>query len=161
MRRLLPRLRQQVADDYVNVVDEIKSKRTGGVVHCGYLADSWGLAAVASAFSLSPDTSKYRQIAKIEALQILTRVLHKDMAYDSEIMPEHTARELGVSFLQGFEDESAAFFTNIDYSRAGQQLNLDVWCGPSWNPVTNATFDAGVIAISANRSACLWVEDED
>ncbi len=30
-----------------------------------------------------------------------------------------------------------------------------------WMPATDATFDTGILAISSNRCACLWIEDED
>jgi hypothetical protein len=145
----------------VNVVELIKTKRTSGVVHCGYLSDCDSLPAAASSFSLSPDPSNYREIAKTEALQILTRILHKDMAYNSELMPQSLAGELAGSFLHGFEDKSAQFFTNIDYSWEGRKLGEKTWAGPDWKPATSATFDAGVIAVAGNNAACLWVEDED
>ena len=144
----------------MSVVNEIKNKRTAGVTRCGYLAQAGPLSEVVNFFSLSADPANYRQVAKAEAIEILTRILHKDMAYDSEIMPRQIAAELSASFLQDFADDSTVFFTNIDYSREGE-ISQDTRIGPSWNPVTNATFDAGVIAISETRSACLWVEDED
>ena len=146
--------------EYVSIVDDVKRMRTDGVVHCGHIEHSASLPAVASLFSLSSDPSNYRKIAKQEAIQILTRILHKDMAYDMEIMPLEVAEGLCATFLQGFADESTVFFTNIDYSREGKR-GRNVSSGPNWNPVTKATFDAGVIAISKSRSACLWIEDED
>lgn len=133
----------------MNIIDAITSKRNFGVIRCGYLPDAADLQGVASFFSLSQDSSNYRQIAKSEALKILTRVLHRDMAYESEIMPIQSAAELSTLFLKNFEEKSATFFTNIDNSTG------------AWNPVTQATFDAGIIAISQTESACLWIEDED
>jgi hypothetical protein len=142
-------------------VSVVKSKRTVGVVHCGYVSSASSLPDTASSFSLSPDISKYRKVCKAEALEILTRLLHKDMAYNSEVMPVETARELSVSFIEGFDDASATFFTNIDFSGEGKKLGNDCWAGPNWNPVTDATFDAGIMAISPGRCGCLWIEDED
>ena len=144
----------------MSVVDDIRSKRPAAFVHCGFLPESLTLPAVASAFSLSPEATKYHKITKAEALQVLTRVLHRDMAFDSEIMPASVAAGLSASFLQGFEDDSATFFTNIDCSKMGK-VARNTWAGPDWRPVTEATFDAGVIAISGFQSACLWIEDED
>lgn len=145
----------------MNVVEDIKSKRNLGTVRCGYLSHPAELPLVASEFSLSPDVAKYRRVAKREAEQIVTRILHKDMAYNSEIMPERTAADLGVGFLRAFDDRTASFFTNIDYSGEGRALGPSTWAGPDWNPVTEATFDAGIIAISGSGAACLWIEDED
>lgn len=144
----------------MSIVNDIKNKRTAGIVRCGYVAQASSLLEVVSFFSLSTDLSIYRKITKTEAIKILIRILHKDMAYDSEIMPAHAAAELCASFLQDFADESTAFFTNIDYSAEGKAGN-NTWVGPNWKPVTTATFDAGVIAVSELQSACLWIEDED
>jgi len=116
---------------------------------------------VAAEFSLSPDPANYRRVTKKEAEQILTRILHKDMAYNSEVMPERSAAELSAGFLRGFDDGAASFFTNVDYSGEGRALGPSTWAGPDWKPVTEATFDAGVIAISGVQAACLWIEDED
>lgn len=145
----------------MSIVEDIKSKRTCGLVHCGYLPQSAPLPNVASSFSLSPDVSNYRQIVKSEALEILTLILHKDLAYDGEIMPEESAAALSTTFLQGFEDGSASFFTNTDYTRKDGIFGKQSRLGPTWNSVTKATFDAGVIVISKTQCACLWVEDED
>lgn len=145
----------------MNIVADIKSRRTCGLVHCGYLPQSAPFPTVASSFSLSPDVSNYHQIVKSEALQILTLILHRDMAYHEEIMPEETAAALSATFLQSFEDESATFFTNADYTRKGGIFGKQGRFGPTWYPVTKAAFDAGVIVLSKTQCACLWIEDED
>ncbi len=145
----------------MNVVEDIKSRRKFGVVHCGYVSQEIELPRVAAEFSLSPDPANYRRVTKEEAEQILTRILHKDMAYNCEIMPKRAAAELSASFLREFDDGAASFYTNIDYSGEGRALGSSTWAGPGWKPVTQATFDAGVIAISGVQAACLWIEDED
>lgn len=77
-------------------------------------------------------------------------------------MPATLATALIAAFLHDFDDGVANFFTNIDYSGEGRKLGtFDAWAGPDWKPVTAATFDAGVIALSNGLAACLWVEDED
>jgi hypothetical protein len=144
----------------MNPVEEIQRLRATGVVRCGYLEKSAVLMEVAQTFSLNDDNSHYRTITKIEAEEILARLLHEDLAYNSEIMSWETARNLTKEFLREFEEAQSRFYTNINFA-TDRQGRPDLWVGPQWNPVTDATFDAGVIAIAPERAACLWVEDED
>ena len=145
----------------MHVIEEIKAKRTAGKLHCGYLPHSTELPLVASKFLLSTDLENYRRVAKSEAEQILIRILHKDMAYDCEIMSEKSAAALSTAFLHNFEDSTASFFTNINHSEEEKKSGPLTWEVRDWRPVTNATFDAGIIAISDSEAACLWIEDED
>lgn len=84
-----------------------------------------------------------------EASAVATRVLHADLAYDVPLMTHAQARALAHRFLASFGD-GALFVTNGDLTRGGR-----------WFPLTDATFDTGVIGISARRVGLLWVEDED
>ena len=142
------------------MVEEIRKLREVGVVRCGYVERAATLMEVAQEFSLNDDNAHYRTINKIEAVEILTRILHEDMAYESEIMPMKSARNLAAEFLRQFQEGQSRFYTNIDFGTE-KQTGPNSWAGPQWNPVTDATFDAGVIAIGSKRAACLWVEDED
>ncbi len=145
----------------MKIVDDIKAERKAGVVRCGFLDLSAPAEDVATAFGLSGAPDSLRSIDKEDAVQILTQLLQEDMAYGSPLIPESRAAELAVEFLAGFDAVSARFFTNVDYSRDGEKISRRCWTGLSWAPMTEATFDAGVIAISTARSACLWIEDED
>jgi len=55
----------------------------------------------------------------------------------------------------------ARFFTNGTFHEESRELGSNVTQGPGWNPVTEATFDTGVIVVAKRSAACLWVEDED
>lgn len=77
---------------------------------------------------------------------MLVRVLHQDLAYDGEIIPQPKAESLADEFLAHASGESCVLFTNGH--------------GNAWNPATKATFDKGVVAVGNTWSACVWVEDE-
>jgi hypothetical protein len=145
----------------LDVLEEIRRLRKFGEVRCGYVEKPATLMDLAHAFSLNDDNSLYRTVAKTEAVAILTRLLHKDLAYNQPMMPLKQAAGLAELFLAPFNDSNVRFYTNIDFSEEGQKLGPDTWAGPKFSPVTDATFDAGVIAIAPQRAACLWIEDED
>ncbi len=134
------------------IFEELRARRTVGGVHVGVI-DAAPLPAVATAFALRPATSTYRRIDREEAGRLLTRLLHRDLAYDAEIMPLADARRLAKELLALVPD--AELFTNRSFGKAPGEAVL------AWDPATDATFDTGVIALGPTRSLCVWVEDED
>ncbi|MGE0785688.1 MAG: hypothetical protein AB7S26_08370 [Sandaracinaceae bacterium] len=137
---------------------ELRDRRVCGVVHAGVVAAS-DLPTVAAAFGLAPDVATYRAIDPEEARRVLIRTLHRDLAYDAEIMPMVDARRLASEVLRVMPD--GQLWTNGSYGSPATVLTNRVTVGPSWNPATSATFDAGVIVVGSVLSACVWVEDED
>jgi hypothetical protein len=107
-----------------------------------------------------PPTHDWRAVEKTRALSILTQVLHRDLAYDAPIMPQKEAHDLARGFLDLLPD-ARAFFTNGTWGAQPEVLDDKVTRGASWDPISKATFDAGVICVAERESALLWVEDED
>ncbi|MGO9465479.1 MAG: hypothetical protein ACLQIB_09420 [Isosphaeraceae bacterium] len=125
------------------ISNDILAARRFGVVHCGVssLASPTALE-LAREFGLRADESCYRDIDQETARSSVLRLLHRDLAYDAEVMPIEQARHLTDRFFAQFGDGSR-FFTNNSCS------------------VTDATFDEGVLVLAPNSCGCLWVEDED
>ena len=75
------------------------------------------------------------------------------MPISSEILEEQQARDLAAAFVE---------FCGGDAARYAVNTNGDIKSGSySWDPATDATFDAGVVAIGPDVAAVLWVADED
>ena len=87
-----------------------------------------------------------------EALEAATRVLSVDLAYKMPVMAIDLAERLAHEFLSCFGAD-AVFLTNGTLGRASGVR--------AWSPITDATFDTGVVAVSSRRVGLLWVEDED
>jgi hypothetical protein len=85
------------------------------------------------------------------ALEAATRVLHADLAYNTPVMTLDLAKGLARRFLACC-GEGAVFVTNGSLAQSS---------GGQWSPITGATFDTGVVAVSSRRVGLLWVEDED
>nr|MDO8110603.1 hypothetical protein [Candidatus Sigynarchaeota archaeon] len=88
------------------------------------------------------------QIETAEA--ILTRILWKDLAYSQERMNFSTAKRLTVDFFNNFVPPML-YLTNGEKSAQGY----------TWDPITEATFDGGVIVFDGQKVGMLWVADED
>jgi len=125
------------------VSDDILAARRCGVVHCGVSSlPAPTVNELAREFGLRDDAECYREIAKPSARLSVRQLLHRDLAYSAEVMPQEQAEQLTERFFEQF-GPGARFFT----------IN---WC-----PATDATFDEGVLVLGPQRSGCLWVEDED
>lgn len=86
------------------------------------------------------------------ALEAATRVLHADLAYRTPVMTLALAQRLARRFIACC-GEDAVFVTNGSLAQSSK--------GGRWSPLTGATFDTGIVAVSLRRVSLLWVEDED
>lgn len=134
----------------MDIVAEIRAARGA---RCGYSAGGAG-TGLAAEFGLAPDPASYREIEAATARRLIELILHRDLAYHAEIMPAARAAELADRFLASFGTDGVHYFTNGNCAEQGGRN----W---SWNPVTAATFDTGVLVVGPRRCGCLWVEDED
>ncbi|WP_154223030.1 hypothetical protein [Marinicella rhabdoformis] len=141
-----------------NICSIIKEKRTAGQTVCHVFHGSKVLARKLQlkrlGFNDIPD-ELWIEINRLDAKRLLTDCLAHDLAYQINIMPEQKAQELASAFLKCF-DKDTAFLTN-------QTHNFDnIGKGfLSWEPITNATFDTGIIAVKEGVVGILWVKDED
>jgi hypothetical protein len=92
---------------------------------------------------------------KDAAVAILAHLLHKDMAYGSEIMPIENANKLATSFVAAF-DEGSQYYSNSIWNKNEYRENIS-----GFNPVTEATFDSGIIVVDKNKIGIAWCEEEE
>lgn len=135
------------------VNDDIIAERTWGAVRCGRSAQfSPSVPQLAREFGLLDEPHCYREITEASARRLVHLVLHRDLAYHEEAMPDSRAAELADRFFAPF-GPLARYFTNGTFHENPRQAR--------WKPVTDSTFDTGVLVIAPTCSWCLWVEDED
>lgn len=107
-------------------------------------------------------SGKLREIDLPKAEKILISFMHREMAYDCRCIPLLEARQLAQRFLGVFTSEETHFFTNASFK---EWVDPDSGCPflkiSSWNSLTDATFETGVIAISPAVQGIFWFEDED
>jgi hypothetical protein len=91
-------------------------------------------------------------IPRDEASGVISHLTAYDQAYGAPTGVIDIAEECGREFVALFP-EDARFFTN-----SSEPIGA---ANRSWHPLTEATFDAGVLAIAPRRVGVLWFEDED
>jgi len=94
----------------------------------------------------------WRWVDRLEALRSLHRVLHADLAYQHPMMEQKTACFIAEGFISLFSHFSATFCTNGSVDERGLL---------SWSPITDASFDHGIVAFDEKHIGIIWVEDED
>lgn len=107
-----------------------------------------GIAAAAERMGLNADPACYDEVTREQAIARLTRLLHKDMAHESELMPLIDAERLSMDLLSNLPHQPV-FYSNGDLVNVG------------WNPATKSTFDSGIIAMVGGFAFGIWLEDED
>jgi hypothetical protein len=109
------------------------------------------LSRVLAKFGLLSDASMLVEHDRETALGILTELLWKDMAYEGECMPHERAESIAQSFFDQYSEATSRYYSNGNWTLR-----------ESWNPLTEATFDAGIIITGADKKYfCIWFEDED
>ncbi|NUO50266.1 MAG: hypothetical protein HOV80_15535 [Polyangiaceae bacterium] len=104
--------------------------------------------------------SEWRQIDQADALAISFNVLHRDLAYGASMMTRQAAEQLAREVLT-LIPEPVAYFTNGTWAEGFAAEATSPYGAISWKPISDATFDAGIIAVGAEKTVLLWVQDED
>ncbi|HEY0931214.1 MAG TPA: hypothetical protein VGE27_14935 [Gemmatimonas sp.] len=101
--------------------------------------------------------SEWIEVSAADAQAIVTALLHRDLAYGAELMSLASAADLATPLFDAVP-EPHAYFTNGDWvmNPNGGEATLR-----GWNPISDATFDSGVVCLGAGRAAVFWVQDED
>lgn len=149
-------------------IETIRSRRTAGRVSCALVPHPVNLAPTDAAdravqgAGLRPLGEGWLEIRESDAERIATGVLHRDLAYGAELIPLAEAEELA-SALIALVPLPMTCFTNGDWADA---FDADRDSGESlesvgFDPISDATLDAGIVCVSEEVTLLLWVEDED
>ena len=101
----------------------------------------------------------WHEVSRQFAEGTLVWILGRDLAYGASIMNPRRAEGLAREFLAFFDDH-ARFFTNYAV-REDEKAVMDRRASYAWAPLTEATFDAGIVVVDARLMGMLWVADED
>ena len=103
--------------------------------------------------SVSLEDALSHRLERSAAGAAVERLFRQTLAYDAPWVDPAFARRLAEAFLQPF-DSDAVFLSNGELLLGGSSPR-------GWNPLTTATFDAGVVAVGRDLYGAVWVTDED
>jgi len=113
----------------------------------GNIADSF-----VESLGFKPLGKAWRQIERANANAIIEHILFQDLAYQYPQMEEKTAAFIAENFLALFSHHSCRCYTN-------GSINEQNMLG--WDPISNSTFDHGIVAFDDKNIGIVWAEDED
>jgi len=115
------------------------------------------LERVLGRFGLSLLEGQLISVTQEQAKLILEAILWKDLAYSSPLMDRDQASALSTLFISEFAGSDTQFLSNGEWS----EYHDREWSSFPSTPLTQSTFDAGIIALMPKMASCIWVEDED
>jgi hypothetical protein len=108
---------------------------------------------VARTAGVEPLEERWNEVDQKTAARFLSALLHRNLAYHVDVMPEHRAQWLAEQFIAAFGKYNSRFATN--------SLDTPGQAPFAWNPATEYTFDAGLVVIGEKGSGLYWLADED
>lgn len=154
-------------ESFERLKDEIFAKRYG-VVHFDIRAFDWlnsdkinrALDSYVEQLNMHGLGASWREVDTSSARKIIQRILHRDLAYNSELMLQTEAKTLTDRVMSLFS-LNVKCYTNGNFNEDGIAISPEVKRGLGWHPITEATFDTGVVFVDKSRIGLIWVEDED
>ena len=154
-------------ENFDRLKDEISAKRCG-VVHFDIRAFdllkfgqiNQALDSYVEQLDMHGIGDSWREIDTSSAGKIIHRILHRDLAYNYELMLQTEAKTLTNRVISLYS-LNVKCYTNGNFDEDAIAINPRVKRGPSWHPITEATFDTGVVFVDKTRFGLIWVEDED
>lgn len=111
---------------------------------------SGNLDRVLSKFGLLAESVLLVEHERTSAHQILSQLLHKDVFHGIPNMSEKEAADMAERIIACHECPSSRYYSNASISLQ------------TWNPLTDATFDGGLIITGSDKQYfCIWIEEED
>lgn len=110
------------------------------------------LDAFVSALRFKAIGAEWREITGEQARTFLRHILSQSLAYGSEVMPVEVADGFADRFLDTFSSDGRYFTNGILYKRVDA-----AW----WTPISDATFDTGVLCADSSTTGMLWIQEED
>jgi hypothetical protein len=145
----------------------MRAARTCGVFHVELrgrgalgagLDDRAACDALVSALGFRTLGDEWHELRRAEARLVIREILWHDLAYGSRIMEGAAAAGFADEFLAFFEPD-ARFFTSAAFHE--HQIFVDLYGIATSYPLTEATFDTGVVAVDRRSVGIVWAEDED
>jgi hypothetical protein len=135
---------------------QIINERDAGYMRIAYVSH-WNeaLSETVNRFGLEHHERLVR-IDREKAAAIIAALLSKDMAYRRPLKSTSSAPSYAEGLLANFPETASTFYTNAFWDEYFQSSSFSFS-----GVIDSATFDGGVIAVTAGVALCVWFEDED
>lgn len=139
----------------MNLNEIISARKCGRFEINATTVDGRSIDKIMESLGLQPLPDRLQEIDASKACEILKTILWKDLAFHSELIPEHQAAERASYLEKQFSAADTKYFTN------GEWGNFHNKNGAAFCSLKQSTFDAGVLFIGEGYAVSIWVQDED
>ena len=94
---------------------------------------------------------QWQDLGKVQAIDLLTKMLHRSLAYKVEMMPLKTAKHVSERFISQFNPRNSIYLSNGDIAENSA----------SWNSITKSTMEMALVVMDEKTIGIVCVEDED
>lgn len=149
----------------MRLIERILQRRDAGRTTCAVVERRGSDSAAAivdqvvQAHGFRGIATAWHEISASDAHAIVTALLHRDLAYEEEIMSLTAAADLATEFFD-LVPEPHAYFTNGEWT-TNHDANHEPAALLSWDPISDAAFDSGVVCLGDGSTALFWIEDEE
>jgi len=112
---------------------------------------SYELKDVIARVGLPGGPSDLRRISQEQAIDTMTRILWRDLAYRKELIAEEGAHQSALTFVNEYASADAEFYNNLELSGDSS----------AWFPVSDSTFDLCLLIVNKDSAVCVLAEDDD
>lgn len=117
----------------------------------------WSIQKCLVQLGLVSDQEALQRVNLNKASKIIKHILWKGLSSTKfEFKSEETARCEADHLVDLLCSPNCTLYTNAEWSFQKNQNPMG-----SWHPLTQYTYDSGVIFIGENHAACVWAEEDD
>ena len=138
----------------MNLAKLIKDRSSGAIQVRVVNNISFEMMYILEKLGLARRPDWLEEIDEQQGIEILETILWKHLGYNDEIMERTTARRHAEEFISSFVEPECRLYSN------GKWQNFRKSSVFSFNSMTEAMYNAGVVIIHPQYAAMLWVEDE-
>ncbi|MFT4761458.1 MAG: hypothetical protein ACI9XO_003658 [Paraglaciecola sp.] len=137
-------------------VSEILNRRRYGRTRINYINEWYGdLNELLALNGLVAEKERLKKVEFSQAMNIVTFLLNRGVAYDEEFMPLKDAAKYTKFLFEDLIADKCECYTNGDWDKYNETN------GFGFHNMTESTFDGGVLVTSQYLHFCFWIEEED
>jgi hypothetical protein len=128
----------------------LKDRSTGYVRITFAKNYDYDLKAVMARVGLPEEPSALSKVSRDAAVDTMTSMLWRDLAYSGKLIEKEQAHQRAVGFIGEYAAVDAEFYNN---------LGADI--PNTWSPLSSSTFDLCLLIVNSDSAICVLAEDED
>jgi hypothetical protein len=122
---------------------------------------NYDLKEVMARVGLSNGPSEPRKVSQEEAIDTMTAILWRDMAYRVELIDKEQAHQRALKFVGEYALAGAEFYNNLFLQGERDRSSPYEFKSHSFSEFSDSTFNMCLLIVNPDSAVCVLAEDED